>query len=477
MAAANADPLGTCYGYVSKSTPTCEDFAQFSQCVSATENNPQVPAEARNSALAILEARLSSREECRKLLEQMGAMPPRIISDDKGLNLQVSGAHDVAATRLRRETVSLFALKQDVDTIKTSLDAMPKKTDVDIAIATLVGQVNAINTEAVSGRVDAMVVQISAVAQSQATSGASVTAVQGQLTQLSSAVSTLTAKVGALETGSAAVKVKSSNSACSSATIGMLRLNKGGLEACLDGKEWVKVTTTGSQDGKTPESAASSCKALRADGVTTSGAYYIKVGSAAPFKAYCEMQKDGGGWTLVAKANNRDTKRWYGKGNSMPFETGTLFNTALCDTNTKGDALCPAYRASPGSELMIYDQENSDFISGNLKAFTSLYAKFKSYPRGSRVSGTLSCAETASNIRGVGKTIIGHRATSLGIKCEDDGQSTWRCDDDAIYIGLYKINSSHRNGIGKCGSDGGDDIYNSENTAGMRSGAVMIMVR
>jgi len=47
---------------------------------------------------------------------------------------------------------------------------------------------------------------------------------------------------------------------------------------------------------------AASCKQLRDSGVTVSGVYTLVPDSGIGFKARCEMQVDGGGWTLVARS-------------------------------------------------------------------------------------------------------------------------------------------------------------------------------
>lgn len=49
-------------------------------------------------------------------------------------------------------------------------------------------------------------------------------------------------------------------------------------------------------------SGAVSCKALLKDGVTASGVYTLAPANGVPFAARCDMETDGGGWTLVARS-------------------------------------------------------------------------------------------------------------------------------------------------------------------------------
>jgi len=101
-------------------------------------------------------------------------------------------------------------------------------------------------------------------------------------------------------------------------------------------------------------------------------------------------------------------------------------------------AICPALAFTPAFAAPSHTRERTAYIAG------------------SSVSGPVSCGRSVANLVIVGAGIAGIATKGLGLKCEDDGQSTWLCDDDAVYIGWASINPNHRNGIGKCGSDGGD---------------------
>ncbi|MCG8421675.1 MAG: hypothetical protein MJE77_27460 [Proteobacteria bacterium] len=95
-----------------------------------------------------------------------------------------------------------------------------------------------------------------------------------------------------------------------------------------------------------------SCAALRAAGSASStGVYPLDPdgdGPLAPFDAWCDMDADGGGWTLVASVVNDSTRRW----NGLDVWTGdTVFGT-IAD-RTVSDFKSLAFARVRGSDFLV----------------------------------------------------------------------------------------------------------------------------
>ena len=229
----------------------------------------------------------------------------------------------------------------------------------------------------------------------------------------------------------------------------------GKLVTCdvASGKAKIRATK-----GLTPADPAESCKEIKAAGKTKDGIYYVKSTSGTQ-KVYCDLNTNGGGWALVIKVSNHDKDNFYCKGSNGPLQRGAEINAGDQWTLGKRDMIGKAYKYVKQTELMVTDLNTKEWLSGTFSGSKSLWDRIKTAGGGNQ-GGAFSCSLRATNFKKKGGKVGGIDPKWLGIKCEDDNQRSWACDDDAVFIGWnQQFNAWHRNGIAKCGCDGGSDIY------------------
>ncbi len=77
-----------------------------------------------------------------------------------------------------------------------------------------------------------------------------------------------------------------------------------------NGKNSSVITNTAIQYGYSSSYPGKSCYSLRLDGISEDGSYWIDpdgTGPNTPFKVYCDMNYDSGGWTMLMKATRGTT--------------------------------------------------------------------------------------------------------------------------------------------------------------------------
>jgi hypothetical protein len=110
-----------------------------------------------------------------------------------------------------------------------------------------------------------------------------------------------------------------------------------------------------------------SCLELGQIGVTHSDVYVIQPAGSEPLSAYCDMDTDGGGWTLVMKLSTNSNQLTYA---APQWTTTALFNESSLTPNTdigsSGEAKFAAYNVVSGTELRLswLDPQHSFLLDG-----------------------------------------------------------------------------------------------------------------
>jgi hypothetical protein len=301
---------------------------------------------------------------------------------------------DVKFYRYAREKeVSIFDLDDKVNEMKETVEAA-----VASAVAsqnTAVKTVSEMNAAFVTGVAKQMSETVSGVEGDVSDVQGKLTAVQTAMTSLKSEINAKVAADGVSlkeevteSLSSGAKKTDDAIKAASVATKAQVdglasAVTASFTAACLAGGQKYNANTKKCEgesatagDGSTPESAATSCKALKvSNNKLKSGLYWIRpTKQQAPTQSYCEMAYGSGGWTLVASVNEGDIKcrgcaddRWSNpnmgqsndgndyqakNGGHRPWETASTFGTAAAASND--DFKSSLYSSMPGvTDMMV----------------------------------------------------------------------------------------------------------------------------
>lgn len=138
---------------------------------------------------------------------------------------------------------------------------------------------------------------------------------------------------------------------------GQVRYTAGVLELC-DGTDWQHVRVRGTL-GLAASSAAPSCAAILADDPTaTTGVYWLAMGGT-PFQTHCDMQTNGGGWTLVASIADDDNNYWT-RDNWGDLLDDSAYGSV--ETALTNDFKSPAWGQLYGQELLVSKASNGDWL-------------------------------------------------------------------------------------------------------------------
>lgn len=214
---------------------------------------------------------------------------------------------------------------------------------------------------------------------------------------------------------------------------------------------------------------ATSCKALKAaDPALTDGLYDLDPdgdGPIQPFKAYCDMTTDGGGWALAirfAPANGQFD--FY----SMHWTTNSVVNENTPGPTDPSDGKFPAYNALQGGEIRGCMQNPQTKAYGckfySLPQTTTLLNLFSNTPVGSDIAmkGLYFNEAQAEKLKWLtiqGRTVaeasIAPNYIAVGINIDDD-QS---CYDARIRFGLVLNNEVNISTLNDAAGFGAQSYY------------------
>lgn len=155
---------------------------------------------------------------------------------------------------------------------------------------------------------------------------------------------------------------------------------------CVDGVHNFTCVCPGIYIGRRCEGVSKiSCKNLLDAGYTSDGTYSMKINGHS-FQAYCDMSESGGGWTLVARFSNADTKNWMRDDAYWWYDIQSSQGSPT-STSSNYDMISEAFWKVRGSEIKITRSDDSSHSallrtytnclgSKTLRGYLSSYGKF-----------------------------------------------------------------------------------------------------
>jgi len=178
--------------------------------------------------------------------------------------------------------------------------------------------------------------------------------------------------------------------------------------------------------------ATASCAGLYSSGYHSNGIYYINTGNSS-FNVYCDMSN--GGWTLISRFSNADSKNWMQRSGSWWFDRTTSYGSVTSPSDNY-DMISPAFWLVKGNYIKTTRSDDSSHsyllytpyscVGG--KTFRSFITSFGNFRNGAVWNSDACRGSCYSNFGGWYSSTVGFGEASCSSNLQSSNYLSFWCD-------------------------------------------------